>query len=125
MPYQQPPNPQFCTFGVATSLANRLRDIGVPVGKIYEITEAGRFDTTDSLYFDDGQPHQYVACIWDGPEQNLGTTQDGFNRKGYNWETFTKLGTASGLGESCDEAILELHNIYRAINAALTKQMTE
>jgi hypothetical protein len=124
MPYQQPPNPQLCTLTVATTIANKLRNIGVSVGTIYEIGDDGvRYDTTSDLYESDGKPYQYVAIVWGGPEQNLGMIDDMFVRQGYNWGTFTRLGTDAGLGEQTDEAILELKNIYRAINAALTKQM--
>lgn len=123
MPYVEPMNPQFCTFEVATNLADKLIAIGIVVETIFEITEEGKFDTTSEQYQDDEQNHQYVAKIWDGPEQNLGMTQAMFAEKGYNWETFTKLALTSNVPDTT-KAILELKNIYPAINATLEREMT-
>lgn len=124
MPYVEQPNAQLTTFSAATVIANKLRNIGVQVATIFEIGEDGvRYDTTNDQYVSDGKVYQYVAHVWGGPEQNLGMVQDMFTRQGYNWQTFSQLGTDAGLGNETDEAILELKNMYRAINAALSKQM--
>ena len=123
MPYQEPPNPQFCTFAVASDLAARLNDIGVAVETIYEIDNAGnKLDTTDPKYYSDGQVYQYVAKIWNGPEQSLAITDAMFKQKGYNVGTFTQLATAAGKPNP-DTAIMALHGVSRAVNAALSYQM--
>jgi hypothetical protein len=125
MPYEAELNPQTCTFAVASDLAARLRDIGVPVGTIYEITPAGdKLDTTNDRYVNDGELYQYVAAIWTETEQSLAVTNGMFLTKGYNFESFTKLAQAAGLGDGSDEAIMKLHGCVRAVNANLTKQMT-
>jgi hypothetical protein len=123
MPYQEEPNTQLCTFDTASDLAARLNDIGVKVETIYEIdTNGEKVDTTDDRYVNDGQQYQYVAKIWDGPEQNLGITDAMFKSKGYNWGTFEKLATAAGK-LPVEKAIIDLHGCIRAINANLEYQM--
>jgi len=124
MPYQTSPNPQFCTFAVAEDLAVRLRDLGVAVGTIYEIDGAGnKLDTTDEKYFSDGLAYQYVADIWNGPEQSLAVTDAMFKQHGYNVGTFTQLATSANV-PNIDAAIMELNGVARATNAALSKQMS-
>lgn len=124
MPYQEPPNPQLCTYATASDLAGRLEDIGIDVGTIFEIAENGdKLDTTDDRYVTDGLLYQYVATIWGGPEQSLAMTDAMFKQKGYNTGTFTQLATAGGKANP-DEAIMALHGVARGVNAVLTKQMT-
>jgi hypothetical protein len=123
MPYQEPPNPNLCTFATASDLAGRLQDIGVNVGTIYEILENGeKLDTTDDRYVTDGLMYQYVATIWDGPEQILSVTNAMFVSKGYNTQTFTQLATVAGKPDPA-AAIMALHGVARGVNAVLTKQM--
>ena len=124
MPYQEPPNPNLCTFATASDLAGRLIDIGISVGTIYEIIENGeKLDTTDDRYVSDGLQYQYVADVWDGPEQSLSVTNAMFVSKGYNTGTFTQLATVAGKTDPA-AAIMSLHGVSRGVNAVLTKQMT-
>ena len=71
MPKKAEKNLQLMTWTEAANVIKRLAKFGIPVSNTCEISnESGRILVNDENWFDDGQPHQYVATIWK-LEQNL------------------------------------------------------
>lgn len=71
MPKKSEKNLQLMTWTEAANVIKRLVKFGIPVSNTCEISnESGRINVSDESWFDDGQPHQFVATIWK-LEQNL------------------------------------------------------
>ena len=118
MPYKISPNPQLTTFETAKAVLSQLGALGVPVGTLYEVTVTDRYDTTDQRYFDDGSPHQYVAKLWNGPEQEIGLVKAALGAGGYN--AFLRLAENAGLNvEQAESAVINLPLVWAAADAVL------
>lgn len=128
MPKKAEKNLQLMTWSEASDVIKRLVKFGIPVTNICEISnESGKIAVTDESWFDDGQPHQYVATVWK-LEQNLnlvGRMLDG---------TFTglyKLAVASFPTESSTltytkalSAITDLFSIRDGLDSICSKLNT-
>ena len=128
MPKKAEKNLQLMTWKEASEVIKRLVKFGISVSNICEISnESGRINVSDEPWFDDGQPHQYVATVW-GLEQNLSLVSKMLDG---TFNGLYRLAVASFLSESTTltytkalSAITDLPSIREGLDSICSKLNT-
>ena len=126
MPYQITPNQQLTTHAKAREAVAKLFALGVPMGKLWEVDIADRYDTTstDPKYYDDGGLHQYVAQLWSGPEQNIAMVLASLASGSFDFNSFIRVAEMAGMNfGQAQEAVMGLNGVRQAVDSVLQSAM--